>query len=84
MYKGIKVTKRLMEYVGFAAKRYNKLNIKTDVDLWDVLNAYEIIKEQAECIKYYIYDLIKRENEYSNEYKANNGFDGYVYVQANK
>ena len=40
-YKGVKLTKRLERYIGYAKRKYEKLSVNNDVDLWDVLEGYD-------------------------------------------
>ena len=82
MFKGYKVTKRLQNYIDFAKNRFDKLVEEgNEIELWDVLAAYEVIMEQAKCVQHYIYDLIMGKGEYEDRYKVLSGKDGGVYIK---
>lgn len=83
MFKGFKVTKRLERYIHYAKYKFEKLNIDNNIDLWEVLESYEMITKQAQCMQYYIYDLIKGTGEYGDRYKMVSGSDGGVYIRTN-
>lgn len=59
MYKGHKLTKRLERYMGYAEAKYQKMSITYDVDIWKVLESYDLINQQTDCMKWYVYDKIK-------------------------
>lgn len=80
-YKGKKITKRLQQYMAFAYKKFSKLKYQGEVELWDVLNSYEIIAEQEECVKKYIYDILSGSKTYYEEYKVSQANNGGIYIK---
>ncbi len=80
-YKGIKITKRLQRYIGYAKTKYEKLSMIGEVDLWEIMNEYEMIAGQLKCVQQYIYDWITGSNDYAEEYTMLNSIDGGVYVK---
>ena len=83
-YKGIKITKHLQRYAGYAKAKYEKLSMQGDVDLWDIMNEYEMITGQLKCVQQYIYDWIQGGNKYAQEYIMLNSIDGGIYIKNSK
>lgn len=81
MYKGYKVTKRLQRYIGYAEVKYQKLSITYDVNLWDVLESYDLIKEQPDCMKWYVYDVVKGDELHEKKYRVKKSVNGCTYVR---
>lgn len=81
MYRGHKLTKRLQRYIEYAEVKYQKLSIIYDVDLWDVLESYDLIKEQPDCMKWYVYDVVKGEETNADAYKVMKSANGCTYVR---
>ena len=81
MYKGHRLTKHLKRYIGYAETKYQKLSIHYNVDLWEVLESYDLINEQADCLKWYVYDKIKGEGVYEDAYKVTRAVNGCIYVK---
>lgn len=69
MYKGHKISKRLERYIEYVKVKYDRSRIQGQVDLWDVLNEYELITSEAYCVQMYIYDLVKGEELHGNVMK---------------
>lgn len=80
-YKGIKITKRLQRYIGYAKTKYEKLNAYGEVDLWEILQEYELIMKQAKWVQQYIYDWISGEAYHESEYSIMNAIDGGIYIK---
>lgn len=81
MYKGHKLTKHLERYIGYATTKYQKLSIHYNVDLWEVLESYDLISEQADCMKWYVYDVVKGDEVHEEEYKVMKSVNGCTYVR---
>ena len=81
MYRGHKLTKHLKRYIGYAETKYQKLSIHYNVDLWEVLESYDVINEQADCMKWYVYDKIKGEGIHEEAYEVMKSVNGGTYVR---
>lgn len=81
MYKGVKITKHLQRYAEYAKTKYEKLSMLGEVDLWEIMNEYEMIAGQLKCVQQYIYDWITGSNDYAEEYTMLNSIDVGVYVK---
>lgn len=81
MYKGHKVTKRLQRYMEYAETKYQKMNLTYNVDLWEVLESYDLIKEQPDCVKWYVHDVVKGEEVHEEEYRVMKSMNGCTYVR---
>lgn len=81
MYKGYKVTKHLQRYMRYAKDKYEKMSLQDEIDLWDILEDYDFIMQQAKCIQMYIYDWIQGEIVDEDQYKIISGRDGCIYVR---
>ena len=80
-YKGSKITKRLERYMGYAKTKYEKLSLCGEVDLWEILQGYELIMKQAKWVQQYIYDWISGEGCHESEYSVMNASDGGIYIK---
>ena len=80
-YKGVKLTKRLERYIGYAKSKYEKLNIDNNVDLWDVLQGYDLIMQQPKHMQMFIYDMICDKFVHFGEYSVVGDNDGWIYVK---
>lgn len=81
MFKEFKVTRRLERYIHYAKCKFEKLSIEGNINLWEVLESYEMLTKQAQYMQYYIYDFIKGTGEYGDRYKVMNGSDGGIYIR---
>lgn len=81
MYKGYKVTKRLMRYMEYAKNRYDRLKEEQDVELWDIFEEYELIMKQPICIQMFLYDMVCDAFNHHGEYSVVRGIDGGLYVR---
>ena len=81
MYKGYKISKRLERYISYAETKYQKLNVYYNADLWEILESYDLINEQPDCMKWYVYDKIKGEGEHEDAYKVTKSVNGCTYVR---
>ena len=81
MYKGYKVTKRLLRYMEYAKNKYEKLDGDIEVDLWDILAEYDFIMSQPKCIQMFLYDMICDKFIHHGEYSIVRAIDGGVYVK---
>ena len=81
MYKGYKITKHLQRYMRYAKVKYEKMKHEGRMDLWEILQGYDYIMEQAKCIQLYIYDWILGEMVNYQEYVVTCSIDGGVYVK---
>lgn len=81
MYKGHKLSKRLERYIGYAETKYKKLSIHYNVDIWEVLESYELIKEQPDCMKWYVHDVVKGKAVNEEEYRVMKSMNGCTYVR---
>lgn len=81
MYKGYKVTKRLQRYIEYVENKYQKMNVQYDVDLWKVLESYDLIMEQPDCVKWYVYDVVKGDDLHDTKYKVMKSVNGCTYVR---
>ena len=80
-YKGVKLTKRLERYIGYAKRKYEKLSVNNDVDLWDVLEGYDLIMQQPKHMQMFIYDMICDKFIHFGEYSVVRDIDGGMYVR---
>lgn len=81
MYKGYKITKRVLRYMEYAKNRYEKLSQDREVELWDVFAEYKFIMEQPKCIQMFLYDMIRNQFVHHGEYSVMRSIDGGVYVR---
>lgn len=77
-YKGVKLTKRLERYIGYAKRKYEKLSVNNDVDLWDVLEGYDLIMQQPKHMQMY---MICDKFVHFGEYSVVRDIDGGIYVR---
>lgn len=80
-YKGVKLTKRLERYIGYARTKYEKLSIDGKADLWEVLNSYDLIMQQPKHMQMFIYDMIYDQFVHFGEYSVVREIDGGIYVK---
>lgn len=80
-FKGVKITRRLQRYIGYAENKYKKLSLYGEVDLWEVLAEYKLIMDQPKCMQMFIYDLICGEFVHFGEYSVVRDIDGDIYVR---
>lgn len=80
-YKGVKITKRLQRYIGYAKNKYKKLSLYGEVDLWEVLAQYDLIMQQPKCMQMFIYDMIYDKFVHFGEYSVVRDVDGDMYVR---
>ena len=81
MYKGYKVTKRLLRYMEYAKSRYEKIREDREVELWDILAEYEFIMRQPKCIQMFLYDIISDQFTHYGEYSVVRAVNGELYVR---
>ncbi len=80
-YKGVKLTKRLERYIGYAKTKYEKLSIDGKPDLWEVLNSYDLIMQQPKHMQMFLYDMICDQFIHHGEYSVVRAVDGELYVR---
>lgn len=81
MFKGYKVTKRLLRYMEYAKNRYEKLRDDKEVELWDILAEYEFIMAQPKCMQMFLYDMISDQFTHYREYSVVRAVNGELYVR---
>lgn len=81
MYKGYKVTKRLLRYMEYARNRYERLRENGEVELWDIFAEYDFIMAQPKCMQMFLYDMICDQFIHHGEYSVVKAVDGELYVR---
>ena len=66
---------------GFAKSKYEKLSENNDIELWDVLQGYDLIMQQPKHMQMFIYDMICDKFIHFGEYSIVRDVDGAVYVK---